>query len=169
MAQNPAALRPDPASRPRPHRPVPVATPGASEWVSCVSSPATNRSGRTLEKGAGNLGQLARGISNLLDYTVSQQPVLNFCATVSRRVQKDDVPIASTRVAGPIETGTATSPTQRECQRRRVAALRSRAARQSWKRTSALPSLIGRPPKRRARPANPGGSARPFLNSCCCL
>jgi hypothetical protein len=38
-----------------PHRPVPVATPGASEWVSCVSSPATNRSGRTLKKGAGNL------------------------------------------------------------------------------------------------------------------
>jgi hypothetical protein len=32
-----------------------VATPGASEWVSCVSSPATNRPGRTLEKGAGNL------------------------------------------------------------------------------------------------------------------
>jgi hypothetical protein len=27
-------------------------TPGASEWVSSVSSPATNRSGRTLEKGA---------------------------------------------------------------------------------------------------------------------
>ena len=32
-----------------------VATPGASEWVSCVSSSATNRPGRTLEKGAGNL------------------------------------------------------------------------------------------------------------------
>jgi hypothetical protein len=28
------------------------------------------------------------------------------CATVSRRVQKDDVPTASTRVASPIETGT---------------------------------------------------------------
>src|SRR5438874_5082436 len=55
MAQNPVALRPDPASHPRPHRPALVATPGASEWVSCVSSPATNRSGRTLEKGAGNL------------------------------------------------------------------------------------------------------------------
>jgi hypothetical protein len=31
------------------------ATPGASEWVSCVSSPATNRSGRTPEKGVENL------------------------------------------------------------------------------------------------------------------
>ena len=51
----PAALHPDPASRPRPHRPAPVATPGASEWVSCVSSPATNKSGKTPEKGAGNL------------------------------------------------------------------------------------------------------------------
>jgi len=58
MAQNPAALHPDPASRPRAHRPALVATPGASEWVSCVSSPATNRSGRTLEKGAGNLANL---------------------------------------------------------------------------------------------------------------
>src|SRR5256885_13295473 len=55
MAQNPVALHPDPASRPRPHRPAQVATPGASEWVSCVSPLATNRSGRTLEKGAGNL------------------------------------------------------------------------------------------------------------------
>jgi len=55
MAQNPAALHLDPASRPRPHRPALVATPGASEWVSCVSSPATNRSGRTPEKGVGNL------------------------------------------------------------------------------------------------------------------
>ena len=35
-----------------------VATPGASERVSCVSSPATNRSGRTLVKGAGNLANL---------------------------------------------------------------------------------------------------------------
>jgi hypothetical protein len=32
-----------------------VATPGASEWVSCVWSPATNKSGKTPEKGAGNL------------------------------------------------------------------------------------------------------------------
>src|SRR5580693_3048526 len=55
MARNPAALHPDPASRPRRHRRALVATPGASEWVSCVSSLATNRSGRTLEKGAGNL------------------------------------------------------------------------------------------------------------------
>src|SRR5580693_7044647 len=55
MAQNPAALHPDRTKRPRPHRPALVATPGASEWVSCVSSPATNRPGRTLEKGAGNL------------------------------------------------------------------------------------------------------------------
>jgi hypothetical protein len=51
MAQN----HPDPASRLRLHQPALAATPGASEWVSCVSSPATNRSGRTLEKGAGNL------------------------------------------------------------------------------------------------------------------
>jgi hypothetical protein len=29
--------------------------PGASEWISRVSSPATNRSSRTLKKGAGNL------------------------------------------------------------------------------------------------------------------
>jgi hypothetical protein len=36
-------------------RPALVATPGASEWISRVSSPATNRSGRTLKKGAGNL------------------------------------------------------------------------------------------------------------------
>src|ERR1700732_1975109 len=28
---------------------------GASEWISRVSSPATNRSGRTLKKAAGNL------------------------------------------------------------------------------------------------------------------
>src|SRR4051794_30635772 len=55
MAQNPAARHPDPANRPRPNRPAQVATPGASEWVSCVSPLATNRSGRTLEKGAGNL------------------------------------------------------------------------------------------------------------------
>ena len=39
-------------------RPAMVATPGASEWVSCVSSPATNRSGRTPGKGAGNLANL---------------------------------------------------------------------------------------------------------------
>src|SRR5438105_4203347 len=58
--------------------------------------------------------QLARGIANLLDDLVSQQPVPNFWATVSRRVQKDDMPTASTRVASPIETGTATSPQQRE-------------------------------------------------------
>src|SRR5437764_370574 len=81
--------------------------------------------------------QLARGIANLLDDLVSQQPVPNFCATVSRRVQKDDEPTGSTRVASPIETATVTSPLQRERQRRRVAALRSRAARQSWKCTSA--------------------------------
>jgi hypothetical protein len=58
MAQNPAALHPDPASRPRPYRPALVATPGASEWVSCVSSPATNRSGRTLVHGFIQLMQL---------------------------------------------------------------------------------------------------------------
>jgi NhaP-type Na+/H+ and K+/H+ antiporter len=32
-----------------------AATPGASEWISRVSSPATNRSGRTLKKGAESL------------------------------------------------------------------------------------------------------------------
>jgi len=57
MAQN----HPDPASRLRLHQPALVATPGASEWVSCVSSPATNRSGRTLEKGAGNLANWPAG------------------------------------------------------------------------------------------------------------
>ena len=50
----------------------------------------------------------------MADDPVSQQPVLNFCATASHRVQKDNVPIASTMVAGPIETGTATSPIQWE-------------------------------------------------------
>jgi hypothetical protein len=53
--------------------------------------------------------QLARGIANLLDDPVSQEPVPNFCATLSRRMQKDDVPAASTRMVSPIETGTATS------------------------------------------------------------
>jgi hypothetical protein len=47
MAQNPAALHPDRTKRPRPYRPARVATPGASEWISRVSSPATNKSGRT--------------------------------------------------------------------------------------------------------------------------
>src|SRR4029077_4592682 len=37
-------------------------------------------------------------------------------ATVSRPVQKDDMPAASTRVARPIERGTVTSPLQRERQ-----------------------------------------------------
>src|ERR1700736_1921335 len=55
MAQTLAALHPDRTKRPRPHRPALVATPGASEWISRVSSPATNKSGRTLKKGAGNL------------------------------------------------------------------------------------------------------------------
>jgi hypothetical protein len=55
MARNPAALHPDQTKRPRPHRPALVATPGANEWISRVSSPATNRSGRTPKKGAGNL------------------------------------------------------------------------------------------------------------------
>src|SRR5205807_7112120 len=104
--------------------------------------------------------QLARGIANLLDDTVSQRPVPNFRATVSRREQKGDVPTGSTRVASPIETGTATSPMQRQRQKWRVAALWSRALRQSWKRTSALPSLIGRLSKQRAAPVNPAGSAR---------
>src|SRR2546421_4089210 len=45
----------DPASGPRPHRTMPVATPGASGRIWCVSSPATGRSGTTPEKGAGNL------------------------------------------------------------------------------------------------------------------
>jgi hypothetical protein len=53
--------------------------------------------------------QLARGIANLLDDPVSQQPVPNFCATLSRRMEKDDVPAASTRMVSPIETGTTTS------------------------------------------------------------
>src|ERR1700738_4863388 len=75
MAQNPAALHLDPASRPRPHRPALVATPGASEWVSCVSSPVTNRSGRTLEKGAENLANSPAAFQVLLDDTVSQPPV----------------------------------------------------------------------------------------------
>src|SRR3984893_2007960 len=57
LAQN----HPDPASRLRLHQPALVATPGASEWVSCVSSPATNRPGRTLEKGAGNLANSPAG------------------------------------------------------------------------------------------------------------
>ena len=65
MAQNPAALHPDPASRPRPHRPALVATPGASEWVSCVSSPATNKSGKTPEKGAGNLANSPAALPSL--------------------------------------------------------------------------------------------------------
>src|SRR6201994_4365413 len=49
MPQNPAALHPDRTKRPRPHRPALVATPGASEWILRVSSPATNRWGRTLK------------------------------------------------------------------------------------------------------------------------
>jgi hypothetical protein len=168
MAQTLAALHPDRTKRPRPHRPALVATPGAGEWISRVSSPATNRSGRTLKKGAENLANSRAALQISLMNPVSQQPVPNFCATVSRRMQKGDVPTGSTRVASPIETGTATSPMQRERQRRRVTALRSRAARQSWKRTIALPSLIGRLPKQRAAPVNPAGSARSVSNSCCC-
>src|SRR5438105_14543026 len=57
---------------------------------------------------------------------------------------------------------------QRQRQKWRVAALWSRAVRQSWRRTSAPPLLIGRPPKQRAAPANPAGSARPVSNSWCC-
>ena len=135
MAQNPAALHPDRPKRPRPHRPDLAATPGAIERVSRVSSPATNRSGRTLKKGAGNLANSRAAFAILLNDPVNQQPVLNFCATVSRPVQKDDMPAASTGVASPIERGTVTSPLERERQRRRVAALRSRAARQAWKCT----------------------------------
>ena len=40
MAQNPAGLHPDRTKRPRPHRPALIATPGASEWISRVSSPS---------------------------------------------------------------------------------------------------------------------------------
>src|SRR6202521_2529628 len=140
MAQNPAALHPEPATRPRPHRPALVATPGASEWLSCVSSPATNRLGRTPEKGAGNLANSPGALRISLNDTVSQRPVQKFCSTVSRREHNDDVAAASTRATSPIDAGT-TSLMQRERRwlphlvqvhrfracRRRVAPLRSRA------------------------------------------
>src|SRR6516225_7320116 len=66
-AEPPAALHSDPVTRPRSPRPVLVAIPGANGEVSCPSSQATNKPGRSLEKGAGKPRQLARGIANLLD------------------------------------------------------------------------------------------------------
>jgi hypothetical protein len=69
-------------------------------------------------------GRAALRIS--LNDTVSQRPVRKFCSTVSRREHNDDMAAASTRATGPIDAGT-TSLMQRERQRRRVAALRSRA------------------------------------------
>src|ERR1700720_3950707 len=120
MAQNPAALYPDPASRPPPYRPALVATPGASEWVSCVSSPATNRSGRTPEKGAGNLANSTAALRISLNDTVSQRPVRKFCSTGGRRQHNDDMAAASTRATSPIDAGS-TRLMQRKRRRRRVA------------------------------------------------
>src|ERR1700757_2241480 len=104
MAQNLAALHPDRTKRPRPHRPALVATPGASEWISCVSSPAINRSGRTLEKGAGNLANSRAALQISLTIRGTRPAgaeVLRHCEPPG---QKNDVPAASTRLASPIET-----------------------------------------------------------------
>src|SRR5215471_10627511 len=70
MTQNLAALHGDPVTRPGPHRLALAARLGASEWVSRVSSLATNRPDSSLEKGAGNLASwpAASQISPFLQY-----------------------------------------------------------------------------------------------------
>ena len=64
------------------------------------------------------------------------------------------------------DTGAAVRPVRREHQQKRVVSPRFRAVRQSWKRASTSRSPIAQSPKRRGAPANPGGSAWPFSNSC---
>ena len=102
--------------------------------------------------------QLACGISNLLDDMVSQRPVPKYRSASAQEPDLIRMLVKGDRCA---------CITQRKRQSQRVSTLRWRAAHQSWKRAGGSSSLIGRPPKRRARPANPGGSARRFLNSCC--
>jgi hypothetical protein len=168
MAQKPAALHPDRTKRPRPHRPALVATPGASEWISRVSSPATNRSGRTLKKAAGNLANSRAALQISLNDPVSQQPVPNFRATVSRRSRRMTCRPAApgsraqSRQAPPPArcSGSAKGGASRPCGPVRRA--------NHGSAPSALPSLIGRLSKQRAAPVNPAGSARSVSNSCCC-
>src|SRR5262245_19402497 len=65
---NPAAWNSDPVTRPRPHRPVLVAIPGADGSVLRGLSQATNKSGNSLEKAAENLANLPAAFQNLLDH-----------------------------------------------------------------------------------------------------
>src|SRR5215469_7264112 len=73
MMRDPAVLHCDPITRPRPHRLALVAIPGASEWVSRVSSLATNRPDSLLEKGAGNLASWPAA-SQLSFHSICQRP-----------------------------------------------------------------------------------------------
>ena len=83
-----------------------------------------------MKLGAGNLANSPAALRISLNDTVSQRPVRKFCSTVSRREHNDDVAAASTRATSPIDAGS-TNLMQRERRRRRVATLRSQAARQA--------------------------------------
>ena len=102
--------------------------------------------------------QLARGIANLLNDPVSQQPVPNFRATVSRRSRR-----MTCRPAAP---GSQAQSRQAPPPARCSGSAKGGASRPCGPVRRA--SLIGRPPKQRAAPANPVGSERPVSNSCCC-
>ena len=110
-------------------------------------------------------------IVNRIKSTLARLGVRNFKPTLRGPAPAKDPPSAPEPdlIRTVVKGDRCACITQRERKSRRVSALRWRAAHQSWKCACASCLLIGRPPKRHARPANPGGSARPFLNSCCCL
>jgi hypothetical protein len=89
MAQNPAALRPDPASRPRPHRPALVAHTLCKRMGFVRVVAGDKQIGQDTRERRGNPRQLARGISNLLDGTVSQRPVPKYRSCFGARAGSD--------------------------------------------------------------------------------
>ena len=165
MMPNLAALHSDPVTRPRSPRPVLVAIPGANGSVSCASSQATNKPGRLLKKGAGNLANSPAGLQiSLSIQCVNGQP--RNSAPKWAVECKDDVP-AVRRAPTPSDTG----PPSARCSGSTIRAPRGPSVLRCVNHGSG--PMIHHHSLRSLRSSVERQQilveARPFSNSCSCL